>query len=103
MSRWWIDGRPYTCRNKRFQTDLSNGEPHGVGNAAGSVFDEPLIESDGYSLWLEYVVDHKFGDKCFWLMWYDVNGEPTIPLSGIFNLDQLREMNSRLASFIQVP
>jgi hypothetical protein len=60
------------------------------------------VSNGGYSLWLEYVEDHKYGDwEGFWMMWYDGRGAPTIPLSGVFDLDQLREMNSRLASFIQ--
>lgn len=89
MSKWWISGQSYTCRNGRFQTDLSKGKPHGAGNAVGSVFDAPLINNGGYSLWLEYVVDHKYGDECFWLMWYGGNGTPTIPLSGVFDLDPI--------------
>ena len=105
MSKWWINGQPYTCRNSRFQTDLLNkhGKPHGQGNAVGSVFDAPLVSNGGYSLWLEYVEDHKYGGSMFWLMWYDGNGAPTIPASGVFDLDQLRSMNSQLAAFIQVP
>lgn len=103
MSKWWISGQPYTCRNSRFQTDLSKGKSHGTGNASGSVFDGPLIDNGGYSLWLEYVEDYKYGENLFWLMWYDSNGAPTIPLSGVFDIDQLRTMNSQLASFIQVP
>ena len=105
MSRWWIANQPYTCRNSRFQTDLSRpgSKPHGIGNALGSVFDAPLVNNGGYTLWLEYVEDHKSGDKCFWLMWYDGRGAPTIPASGVFNEDQLKSMNGQLASFIKVP
>jgi hypothetical protein len=36
-------------------------------------------------------------------MWHDQNGDPTIPLSGVFDAADIREMSSRLASFIQVP
>ncbi len=66
MSRWWINGQPYTCRNSRFQTDISHkgSRPHGHGNAAGSVFDAPLVDNGGYSLWLEYVEDHKTAGRC---------------------------------------
>jgi hypothetical protein len=37
------------------------GRPHGEGNASGSVFDAALVNSGGYSLWFEYVEDHKYG------------------------------------------
>jgi hypothetical protein len=105
MSKWWIGQQPFTCRNSRFQTDLKQGsKPHGKAPAIGSVFDADLVNNGGYSLWLEYVEDYKYGVKdIFWLMWYDVNGAPTIPLSGVFNLDQLRSMNAQLAAFITVP
>ena len=105
MSRWWINNQPYTCRNSRFQTDVlrSGAKPHGPGNALGSVFDAPLVDNGGYTLWLEYVEDYKNGNKCFWLMWYDHKGAPTIPASGVFNEDQLRAMNGQLASFIKMP
>lgn len=103
MSKWWIAGQPYTCRNSRFQTDLTRGKPHGAAQARGSVFNAPLVNNGGYSLWLEYVEDHKFGGNMFWLMWYDGNGAPTIPASGVFDETQLRDMNSQLATFIRVP
>jgi hypothetical protein len=103
VSKWWIGGSPFTCRNKRFQTDVTKGEPHGAGNARGSVFDDALINNGGYSLWLEHVEDHLHGGDIFWLMWYDQNGAPTIPASGVFDLAELRSMNSRLSAFIQVP
>lgn len=103
MSKWWISGMPFTCRNSRFQTDVTKGNAHGLASAMGSVFDVPLINNGANSLWLEYVEDHKYGDSVFWLMWYDGSGKPTIPLSGVFNLSQLQEMNAQLAAFIKVP
>lgn len=103
MSKWWINGQPYTCRNARFQTDVTRGKPHGAAPACGSVFDAPLVNNGGYSLWLEYVEDHKNGGSMFWLMWYDGQGSPTIPASGVFDDGQLRTMNGQLSSFIQVP
>ena len=103
MSKWWITGQPFTCRNRQFQTDLTKGKPHGTAPARGSVFDVPLVSNGGYTLWLEYVENHKHGGNAFWLMWYDARGVPTIPLSGVADLDQLRSMNSQLASFIQIP
>jgi hypothetical protein len=98
-----LNGQAYTCKNVRFWTDTSKGKPHGPGQASGSVFDQPLVSGGGFSLWREHVVDRDGGWEPFWLMWYDANGDPTIPLSGVFDRDQLREMVSRLASFIQVP
>ncbi len=103
LSKWWINGQPYTCRNARYQTDVTRGKSHGAGHASGSVFDAPLVNTGQYSLWLEYVQDHKYGGDCFWLMWYDGNGRPTIPASGVFDAGQLRSMNAQLAAFIQVP
>lgn len=103
MSKWWINGQPYTCRNARFQTDVKRGKPHGASPACGSVFAAPLVDNGGYSLWLEYVEDHKNSGSMFWLMWYDGQGSPTIPASGVFDDDQLRAMNGQLSSFIRVP
>jgi len=66
----------------------------------GSVFEEPLVPGD-YSLWLEYAVDTKTDSETFWLMWYDADGSPTIPLSGVISAGQVRDMASRLATFIK--
>lgn len=105
MSRWWIDGQAFTCRNRRFQTDINNlsSYPHGQGHALGSVFAEPLVNNGGYTLWLEHVEDYKRGDKMFWLMWYNVKGVPTIPASGVFDRIDVRKMVGQLSSFIEVP
>jgi hypothetical protein len=97
-----LSGKPFTCSNRRFHTNTCEGKPHGAGQEKGSVFDEPLLSSEGYTLWLEHVLDRAEGRKTFWLMWYDPDGSPTIPLSGVFSHDQIREMTSRLASFIEV-
>lgn len=95
----------FTCRNNRFETNTQRGHPHGRYPARGSVFTEPLLaaeeESGGYSLWLEYVRDHKENDDdYFWLMWYGGDGRPTIPLSGVFRRNDIGEIGRRLASFI---
>jgi hypothetical protein len=97
-----LNGIAYTCSNRRFETDINKGHPHGAGQARGTVFDQPLI-GGSYSLWLEHVVDKYDGRDVFWFMWHDQNGDPTIPLSGVFDAADIREMSSRLASFIQVP
>jgi len=96
-----LNGQAFTCANRRFQTNISKGHPHGVGNAGGSVFAQALVNS-GYSLWLEYV-SGKDGEEMFWLMWYDPDGSPTIPLSGVFEAPDIQEISRGLASFIQVP
>ncbi len=84
-----IDDRPFTCRNARFET-------------IESVFSEPLIPGENYTLWLERVRDRKGGSDKFWLMWYDEEGTPTIPLSGVISADEMREMVAKLADFIRL-
>jgi hypothetical protein len=100
-----LNGIAYTCRNRRYQTNIGrNGShPHGAGQAMGSVFPHWLVNHNGYSLWLEHVFEPTTGAEWFWLMWYDPNGDPTIPLSGVFDAADIQEMVGRLASFIQVP
>ena len=90
-----IAGEPFTCCNRRFQTDVNKGKPHGPGNARGSVFDEPLVPG-AYSLWLEHAVNKENDSSTFWLMWYDAEGSPTIPMSGIISEEQIEEMARRL-------
>jgi hypothetical protein len=91
----------FTCANRRFQTDISPGSfPHGTGNAPGSVFNNPLVNHSGYTLWLEHVVDTTDGSKTYWLMWYDPHGKPTIPLSGVMEKSEIQEMSRQLASFV---
>ena len=98
-----LNDTPYTCRNSRFWTDITKGKRHGPSQARGSVFDGPLVTNkDGSSLWLEYVEDRDGGWEPFWLMWYDANGNPTIPMSGAFDQSQIQGMVSQLASFIEV-
>jgi hypothetical protein len=48
-------------------------------------------------------VDKYDGRDVFWFMWYDQRGSATIPASGVFEANDIREMSSCLASFIQVP
>jgi hypothetical protein len=90
----------YTCANKRFRTNISRGQEHGQHSATrGNVFDRPLAEYNGYSLWLEHVVNDT-GNEYYWLMWYDSNGVPTIPLSSILSRDDIANMQALFASFI---
>ncbi|MGU3360333.1 hypothetical protein ACLBWX_08375 [Methylobacterium sp. M6A4_1b] len=99
MSKWWINGAPYTCENKRFMTNTAKGQPHGSGQAGGSVFPNALV-NNGYSLWLEHVIDKNNNSEAFWLMWYDDKGRPTIPASGVMWPDELRGMIAQLSAFI---
>jgi len=56
-----LNEQPFTCANRRFQTDISKGNPHGENRARGSVFDAPLVQADGHTLWLEYATDSNGG------------------------------------------
>jgi len=89
----------YSCGNRRYRTNIYKGVNHGVCPTRGSVFAVPLI-NHGYSLWLEHVEEIATGDEVYWLMWYDSQGKPTIPMSGIFDKDELSEMVKHLSSFV---
>src|SRR5579863_8427306 len=84
----------YTCENAGYRTDIVKGFAHGnAATTAGSVFPEPLTSREGdYSLWLEHAVEKKSGDECYWLMWYDGAGAPTISMSAILNRDDIANM-----------
>ena len=99
MSKWWINNTPYTCENKRFKTNIVRGKPHGSAAVLGSVFPQALI-NNGYSLWIEHIIDKNDNSEGFWLMWYDANGAPTIPLSGAMWPNELREMIAQLSKFV---
>lgn len=87
----------FTCENKRFKTDIDLGYEHHAGDGyKGSVTDEPLYE-DGGSLWIEHVLDKSNGNKCFWFMWYDQNGQTILPMSSVFDKDDLQEMIKKIA------
>jgi hypothetical protein len=81
---------PFTCENRRYATDLTEGLSHGPNSEArGSVLEAPLFDFGAASIWLEHVVERTTGEKCYWLMWYDADGRPTIPLSGVFGRQDL--------------
>ncbi|MCW4114365.1 hypothetical protein NPA31_005235 [Aurantimonas sp. MSK8Z-1] len=101
MSKWWINGMPFTCENSRFKTDITKGKPHGQAAALGSVLDQPLV-SHGYTLWLKHVIDKNGGPDQFWLIWYDPKGAPTIPASGVLGPDEIREITRQLSAFIKI-
>ena len=90
---------PFTCANRRYQTDISKGVAYGLSPTRGSVFDQPLV-NHGYSLWLEHVVQIGTGDELYWLMWYDDTGKPTILMSGVFDRDELAHLTGQLATFV---
>lgn len=92
----------FSCGNDRFWTNIDKGFPHGASSTRGSALKDPVIpasESGGYSLWLEHVVDAN-EEELYWLMWYDENGKPTIPMSAIFNKEELAAMVKQLVSFV---
>ncbi|MCF8354994.1 MAG: hypothetical protein K9H48_11120 [Melioribacteraceae bacterium] len=64
------------------------------------MFEEPLIDSNDHTLWLEYVIDKDGNDDIYWLMWYNSEGCPTIPMSAVFNTDDLGNMIKQLTKFI---
>jgi|SRR5579872_2594015 len=92
----------YTCENNRFVTDDAQGNPHGKHSPTlGSVFNEPLIEAEGYSLWLEHIRDKRTRQPCYWLMWYDdATRRPTVPMSSKLDRNDIANMARLLASFI---
>jgi hypothetical protein len=95
---------PYTCENRRYKTDLRKGNTHGpYGSAKGSVTATRLVDHSGYTLWLEHVVDKNDDSEAYWLMWYgpkSEGGQPTIPLSGVLNHDELSEMIKELIQYV---
>jgi hypothetical protein len=96
-------GQPvdFSCHNYRFETDTSRGCAHDACPTLGSVFPHAVLSVNGWSLWLEYVLDHREHDRdWFWLMWYSPAGMPTIPLSGVFRKGDIAEIVKRLGEFI---
>lgn len=91
----------FTCRNVGFETDIHHlkGKHHGSSRRAkGSVFASPLKDWGAVSLWLEYVRDRRHPDReWYWLMWYNKDGRPTIPMSGVFSGADLAKTIGRLA------
>lgn len=87
----------FSCQNKRFRTDVLRGFRHRPSATRGSVVPNPLIRSDGFSLWLEHLVEFQpSGADWYWLMWYAPDGRPTIPLSGVFKRSELAGMVEQL-------
>jgi hypothetical protein len=93
-----LNGTPFTCANRNYRTDLSQGHSHGPGNALGSVIPRALYTDPTQSLWVEHVIGRREpGEQIFWLMWYDESGNPLIPLSGVFDRNGLARIASALA------
>lgn len=93
----------FTNKNSRYETNTEKGHPHGTGNPGGSVFKEPIF-IDGYSLWLEHVIDIETRrDDLYWLMWYDAHGRSTTKVSGILSREDLKALLRNLSSFLEVP
>jgi hypothetical protein len=90
--------KKWVCENRRYRTNTRKGASHGrYSKVRGSVFPGPLAKGDGYTLWLEHVTAKDDGSDCFWFMWYDETGRPTIPLSGVLTTDGLRRVVKSLA------
>ena len=91
----------FSCENSRFRTNLAKGETHGgQRRVRGSVFPGALIERGGFSLWLEHVEEIETSEEYYWLMWYDAQGRPTIPMSGVFDRSDLAGMLGQLGRFV---
>jgi len=92
---------PYSCENRSYRTHMTKGNPHGeIAPTGGSVFEAPLVNHAGHTLWLEHVEEISSGAELYWLMWYQPSGVPTIPMSGVFDRAELGQMIGQLASFI---
>jgi len=92
----------FTCENRRYRTNIQKGNPHSpLSSHLGNVFNEPLYNGGNVSLWLEHAIDNLGSSECYWLMWYDnTTGQPTIPLSGALNKDEVINMQRLFAGFI---
>ena len=90
---------PFTCENRRYMTDLTTGFPHAPnGEALGSVIDGPLFDFGDVSIWSKHVVERATRERCSWLMWYDADGRPTIPLSSVFDRADIEHAAQALRS-----
>ncbi len=92
---------PFTCENSRFRTNTDKGFPHYPrADTRGNVIKSALVDYGNYSVWLEHAFDKLEEEEMYWLMWYDEDGVPTIPMSGVFGRDELENMVSRLTRFV---
>lgn len=89
-----------TCENRKCKTDTTKGKPHGAGQPLGSVFDDPLVDHGGHSLWLEHTTWKPDNSPTYWLMWYDSDGIPTISFSAAMDRADLVAVACGLASFV---
>ena len=95
----------FSCANRRFETDLGCGQRHRSSPTLGSVTGEPLVSDPEYSLWLEHVRDRHDEARgreegLYWLIWYNDEQKPVIPLSAVFNRQQLANMARQLMQFL---
>jgi len=89
----------FTCQNAKYETNINKGEPHGQGQALGSVFPQSLIGKEESSLWLEHVVNRETREELYWLMWYK-KVVPAIPLSSVFTKSDLEVFAQQMARFV---
>lgn len=85
----------FTCKNAAFETDVKKGShlTHKGSALPGAL----VITQSGHSLWLEHVLSPATGTEWYWLMWYDRNGIPTIPLSGVMTKSDIVQLTKTLA------
>jgi hypothetical protein len=88
---------PYTIENYGFKTDISEGNEHyaNIGHK-GNVLDEPIVEDDESTLFLEHCISKKDQKKLYWLMWYDTNGNPITTKSPVFGKEELMKIINKL-------
>ena len=92
---------PFSCENSKFKTNLQKGNSHNPkSQTGGNVLESALLIDSEASLWLEHVIDKNTDDELYWLMWYNSSGFPIMPMSSVFNKNQLEEMVAGLTKFV---
>ena len=90
----------FSCATRRHRTDVTRGRAHGERAATrGSVFAGPLVERDGYTLWLEFVAPSARDTGGYWLVWYDPFGTPAFATSTLLEHDDVLHMRDVMRAF----
>jgi hypothetical protein len=88
----------FTCQNSKYKTDINKGLEHEKGGSKGSVTSEALFKSEGYSLWLEYVVNvHDEDEQCYWFMYYK-DGLPIMPMSAVIDEETITKVINNISN-----
>lgn len=96
------EGKPlnFSCQAGQFRTDINRGQRHGTfAPTLGSVFDRPLADRYGYTLWLELVAPTATYGGGYWLVWYDPFGAPTIMTNGLMEKNDIIQIRNTLRTF----